>query len=295
MADQLVKGTAKGVPLLLVGLSCSGLAAEAARIHGCRPTAAAALGRALGGALLLSAMLKEGQRVILRVAGDGPLGGIVAEADAAGSARGYVKRPEVDRYRPDGRIDVGGAVGEGLLHVVRDLGLRQRYQGSVPLQTGEIALDLAHYLNVSEQIPSAVALGVFVEPDGSVGAAGGYMVQALPGADDLVIEFLEHRLAEAKPATTMLLDGMTPEEMLREAVGVRFDILERREPVLRCPCSRARVLDALAALPAADRDEMVARGEPVVVTCEFCRTVYEIPPAELLPGDPPAGLPGEPG
>lgn len=283
VADQMIKGTARGAPLLLVGLSCAALASEAARIHGCRPTAAAALGRALGGALLLSAMLKGGQRVILQVAGDGPLGGIVAEADAGGHCRGYVKGPETDLFLPDGKLDVGGAVGEGLLHVIRDLGIRQRYQGSVPIQSGEIALDLAHYLHVSEQIPSAVALGLFVEPDGAVGAAGGYMLQALPGADDLMLEFLEHRLAETPPVTSMLLEGMTPEEMLKEAVGIPFDILERKEPRLACPCSRERVLGALAALPMADREELAGKGEPVSVTCEFCRTAYEVAPSELLP------------
>jgi molecular chaperone Hsp33 len=281
MADHLIKGTAKGAPLLVVALSCPALAAEAARIHGCRPTAAVALGRSLGGALLLSAMLKEGQRVILQVAGDGPLGGIVAEADAFGHARGYVKHPEVDLFLPDGKLDVGGAVGAGFLHVVRDLGVRQNYRGSVPLQSGEIAADLAHYLHVSEQVPSAVALGVFVEKDGAVDVAGGYMLQALPGADDLMLEFLEHRIAETKPVTAMLRDGMTPEEMLKEAIGIPFDVLERKEPRLACPCSRERVLNALAALPLADRDELADKGEPIVVTCEFCRTVYEITPETI--------------
>jgi molecular chaperone Hsp33 len=281
VADELIKGTARGAPLLVVGLSCPALAGEAARVHGCRPTAAAALGRALGGALLLSATLKEEQRVILQLSGDGPLGGLVAEGDAAGRARGYVKNPDVDLFLPDGKLDVGGAVGEGFLNVVRDLGLRQRYQGSVPLQTGEIAADLAHYLHASEQIPSAVALGVFVEKDGSVGAAGGYLVQALPGADEMLLEFLEQRLAEARPVSTMLLDGMTAAEMLKDAIGVPFDVLERKEPRLACPCSRDRVLGALAALPMADRDELAEKGEPVVVTCEFCRTVYEISPGTI--------------
>jgi molecular chaperone Hsp33 len=283
--DELIKGTAKGAPLLVVGVSCPALAAGAAHIHACRPTAAVALGRALGGALMLSAMLKEGQRIILQVAGDGPLGGIVAEADAAGCARGYVKQPGVDLFLPDGKLDVGGAVGAGFLHVVRDLGVRQNYRGSVPLQSGEIADDLAHYLHVSEQIPSAVALGVFVEPDGNVSAAGGYMLQVLPGANDLMLEFLEHRIAETKPVTSMLRDGMTPEEMLREAIGIPFDILERKEPRLSCPCSRVRVLNALAALPLADREELAGKGEPVRVTCEFCRTTYEIPPSSLAIGN----------
>ncbi|HEY3489135.1 MAG TPA: Hsp33 family molecular chaperone HslO [Candidatus Deferrimicrobiaceae bacterium] len=281
MGDQLIKGTAKGAPLLVVGVSCTAAVAEAARIHDCHPTAAVALGRALGGALLFSAMLKEGQRVILQVAGDGPLGGIVAEGDAAGRTRGYVKQPHADLYLPDGRIDVGGAVGKGILSVVRDLGVRQNYRGSVPMQTGELAEDLAHYLHVSEQIPSAVALGVFIDPDGSVGAAGGYMLQALPGADDLMLEFLEHRITETKPVTAMLRDGMTPEEMLKEAIGIPFDILERKEPRYFCPCSRERVLNALAALPMADREELSEKGEPVVVTCEFCRTVYEITPEAI--------------
>lgn len=291
MADQLIKGTAKGAPLLVVSLSCPALAAEAARIHGCRPTAAVALGRSLGGALLLSAMLKEGQRVILQVAGDGPLGGIVAEADAVGRARGYVKHPEVDLYLPDGKIDVGGAVGAGFLHVVRDLGVRQNYRGSVPLQSGEIAADLAHYLHVSEQVPSAVALGVFIDKGGIVGEAGGYMLQALPGADDLMLEFLEHRIAETKPVTAMLRDGMSPEEMLKEAIGIPFDILERKEPKLSCPCSRERVLNALAALPLADRDELAEKGEPIVVTCEFCRTTYEITPEAIRDLEPSPAAP----
>jgi molecular chaperone Hsp33 len=279
--DQLIKGTAKGAPLLLVAVSCTDVAAEAARVHEAGPTATVALGRALGGALLLSAMLKEGQRVILRIAGDGPLGGIMAEADALGRARGYMKNPGAELFLPDGRVDVGGAVGSGLIEVVRDLGMRQTYRGSVPIRSGEIAEDLAHYLHASEQIPSAVALGVFLESGGVAGAAGGYMLQSLPGADDLMLEFIEHRLAESKPVTTMLRDGMSPEEMLKEVVGIPFDILERKTPRFGCPCSRERVLDALTALPAADRAELAGRGEAVAVTCEFCRKRYEIDPSEL--------------
>jgi molecular chaperone Hsp33 len=175
--DLLLKGMVKNEPLLVVGLVNTETVEKARIIHDTYPTATAALGRVISGSLLLSSILKEGQKVIFQVIGDGPLRGIVAEADWLCRVRGYVKRPHIHLGLKDGKLDVGRGIGKGFLNVIKDLGLREYYRGTVPLQTGEIATDLAYYFNSSEQIPAAVSLGVYVDTDNSVKASGGFMIQ----------------------------------------------------------------------------------------------------------------------
>jgi len=280
--DGLQKGIAKDEPLLVVGLVDTEAVETAKSVHDTYPTASAALGRVMSGALLLSSLLKTGQKVILQAAGDGPLHGIVAEADSAGRVRGYVKRPHVHLGLKDGKLDVGRAVGKGYLNVIKDLGLKEYYRGIVPLQTGEIAMDLAYYLNASEQIPAAVSLGVYVDTDNSVKASGGYLVHPMPGASEDAIERLEKRLKKIRPVSSMILDGMGPREIMEEAAGLPIDVRERKEVSFHCPCSRNRVLDAIAALGKAEIGELVGKSESAKVECHFCRKEYAVSRAELF-------------
>ena len=280
--DVLMKGITQGEPLLVVGLVDTAAVEKAKSVHDTYPTASAALGRVISGALLLSALLKDGQKVMLQVAGDGPLHGVLAEADSAGRVRGYVKRPHVHLGVKDGKLDVGRAIGAGYLNVIKDLGIREYYRGTVPLQTGEIAADLAYYLNASEQLPAAVSLGVYVDADNSVKASGGFLVHPLPGASEDAIGHLENRLKGIRPVSAMILDGMGPREIMEEAAGLPIDIRERKEVSFHCPCSKDRVLDAIAALGRAEIDELIKKGEPAKVECHFCRTEYVVSQVELF-------------
>jgi molecular chaperone Hsp33 len=257
----------KGMDLLLKGIA----------------TATAALGRALSGAILLSSLLKqEGQRVILQVIGDGPLKQIVAEADWLSRVRGYVKRPHIHLGLKNGKLDIGRAVGKGFLYVTKDLGIREPYLGSVPLQTGEIAQDLAYYFVVSEQTPAAVSLGVYVDVDNTVKASGGFMVHALPGVSDETIEYLEKRLKGIRPVSEMILGGLGPGEIIEEAVGRPIEILEKREVIYHCPCNKDRVMDAIVALGKKDLKNLAGKGETVYIQCRFCMTKYTVSQDELL-------------
>ncbi|HZD54909.1 MAG TPA: Hsp33 family molecular chaperone HslO [Candidatus Aquicultoraceae bacterium] len=279
--DALWKGITRDEPVLVAALVDTNAVGEARSLHGTCPTATAALGRVLSGALLLSSLLKHGQKVLLQVSGTGPLQSVVAEADWAGNVRGYAKRTRIDRPLRDGKPDVGGAIGEGFLNVIKDLGVREYYRGCVPLQTGEIARDLAYYLNASEQIPAAVSLGGYVDGDDSVRASGGFLIHPLPGTSEEAIAYLERRLAGVRPVSEMVLAGMGPGEIMEEAVGAPVDVRDRKSVSYHCPCTRERVLDSLAALGRREIEDMVRKGETVDVDCRFCRASYEVPVPEL--------------
>ncbi|MFN3285586.1 MAG: Hsp33 family molecular chaperone HslO [bacterium] len=251
------------------------LVEEARRRHGAAPTAAAALGRALTASSLLSATLEGQQKVTLRILGDGPLGGIVTDTTASGDVRGYVQNPAVHLPLSGRRkLDVGAAVGRGTLHVTKDLGLRWPYHGSAPLVSGEIAEDLAYYLAQSEQVPSAVSLGVLVEPDGRVSAAGGFIVQVMPGADPEARDYLEAHVRALPPVTQLVQQGASSADLARAALGrLGAQILEERPVRYRCTCSRERVEGVLALLGAEEVESLLAQGR-AEVRCRFCGEVY---------------------
>lgn len=251
------------------------LVEEARRRHGAAPTAAAALGRALTASSLLSATLEGQQKVTLRILGDGPLGGIVTDTTASGDVRGYVQNPDVHLPLSSRRkLDVGAAVGRGTLHVTKDLGLRWPYHGSAPLVSGEIAEDLAHYLARSEQVPSVVSLGVLVEPDGRVSAAGGFMVQVMPGADPEALATLEAHVRSLPPVTQLVRQGLSSADLVRVALGpLGAEILEERPVRYRCACSRERVEGVLMLLGAEEVESLLAEGR-AEVRCRFCGEVY---------------------
>lgn len=249
---------------------------QARRRHGTAPTATAALGRTLTAAGLLGVALKAGQTVLVRILGDGPLGGVLAMSDAVGMVRGYVANPDVHLpLTASGKLDVGGAVGRGTLHVTLDLGLRVPYHGSVPLVSGEIAEDLASYLVISHQIPSVVALGVLVSPTDRVIAAGGLIVQVMPGADARTVSYLEQRAGVLPAVTSMISTGRTPEEMVEAVLGeMPNQVVERGAVRFRCRCSRRKVQQVLISLGAPDLREILAEQGQVEVRCNFCGARY---------------------
>lgn len=259
------------------------LVGEAARRHATTPTASAALGRALMGATLLAAAAKGDETVQLSFRGDGPLGSITAIADGRGRARGFVGNPGVELPARGNKLDVGGAVGRGLLAVVRHQpGWREPYRGLVPLVSGEIAEDIARYLQDSEQIASAVALGVLVGRDGGVEAAGGFLVQALPGASASALAELERNVRELPSPTEMLTAGMRGDDILERLVGsLASGPRERSRPAFACSCDRGRVQRAVLLLGRAEVREIAAKGETVEVRCEFCAEHYSLAADEV--------------
>jgi molecular chaperone Hsp33 len=269
----------------VIGLACvtTGLVDEARHLHGTSRTASAALGRALTGGLLMGALLKRGQRVGLKFEGSGPLKKIMVEADHAGTVRGFVGVPGVEVPLNDEKLNVSGALGsEGSLTVIKDLGLKEPYRGIVKLLTGEIAEDIAYYFSESEQIPSAVGLGVFVKPDGKVSAAGGFLIQSLPPSEEQTVEHLVENIRRMPFVTDLLRGGKTPEDILAMIFsGIPYHVLGRRDLSLRCTCSRERIERVLISLGSEELQRIIAERGETDVTCEFCRSNYHFTRKEL--------------
>lgn len=282
---KLVRCITSDGAVAATALDARDIVAEAERIHKTSAVTTAALGRLLTAASLMGIQLKGASHSLtLRVDGGGPAGLLLAVSDSAGNVRGSVTNPVVELpLNAKGKLDVGGAVGRnGILHVLKDLGLKEPYHGSVPLETGEIAEDVTSYYARSEQIPTVCALGVLVNPDLTVRAAGGYLIQLLPAADDAVIDRLEHDIADVPPVTAMLDAGASPFDILRRALGsFELELLDEAAPVYRCDCSRARVERALISLGREELLSMAAEPEPTEVCCQFCDRVYHFAPAEL--------------
>ena len=279
--DQLVRGSAWDGQLRVFAVRSTGLVAELQRRHGAYPTAAAALGRAATAGAMMGAM-QEG-RVTIQIKGDGPLGEIVIDSDDEGHVRGYVTHPDVHLpLKPDGKLDVAGAVGrKGFLYVFRDYGLKEPYRGSVPLVSGELGEDFAYYFTVSEQIPSAVGLGVLIGRDGLVEHAGGFVLQAMPGADEKRLEELERTMAEMPQVTAQLSEGVSPEELLRRLVGGNLRVEPAPPPVFRCRCSRERVERTLMALGADELASILKEEGRAETHCAFCNETYAFDRADL--------------
>ena len=281
--DYLVRVMSEGKNV--IGLACvtTGLVEQARRIHGTSRTASAALGRALTGGLLMGALLKRGQRVALKFEGNGPLKRILVEADPEGTVRGLVSFPQAEVPLRDEKLNVSGALGsQGLLTVIKDLGLKEPYQGVVNLLTGEIAEDIAYYYAESEQIPSALGLGVFVNLDGRVSAAGGFLVQSLPPSEEKVVDLLIENIRKIPSVTDLLRQGKRPEDILTEVfTGVSHYPLGRRELSYQCPCSRRRIEKVLISLGAEELQKLIDEQGQAEVTCEFCRSKYDFTKGEL--------------
>ncbi len=282
---EIIRAVTKDGAAKISVITARDIVERAREIHDLRPVGTAALGRTLCGASLLGEMLKEDEATLtIRVRGSGPIGSIVAVSDSAGNVRGYVQNPGVDlpvRER-DGKLDVSGAVGaEGTLTVSRDLGLREPYVGSTALVSGEIAEDLAAYLTESDQLGSACGLGVLVDTDHSVKAAGGFIVQLMPFAPDETVAALEENIFLMDQLTT-ILDEDGPEAVAAQVMkGLEPHITERVNVVYECKCSRARVIEAVRSLSKEDLEELRADGKEVEVRCQFCDAVYTFSPEEV--------------
>jgi molecular chaperone Hsp33 len=283
--DKIIRATAAEGSIKMAVITARDTVERAREIHGCSPTASAALGRTLCAASLLGESMKEeNSSLTIRINGGGPIGSVVAVSDCEGFVRGYVENPGVHLpLRADGKLNVGGAVGhDGTLTVSRDIGLKEPYIGSTALVSGEIAEDLTSYLLSSEQVPSACALGVLVDTDRSIKAAGGFLVQLMPGADEKLIDQLEENIFLMDQLTTVLDEDGTDAVFAQVLKGMEYHIVAEAPVGYRCPCSRDRVEEALATLEESDLNEMIDSGETIRVSCEFCGTDYAFSPEELL-------------
>ena len=283
MADRLVRFLSHVDMVKITCVETTALVEEARRIHGLNPTPTAALGRTLTMGAMMGANLKEEDgKITIQVLGKGPLGKILVVANQRAEVKGCVDNPMAEAPLNNvGKLNVSAIVGEGQLNVIKDIGLKEPYVGNVPLQTGEIAEDFAYYYAVSEQIPTAVALGVLVNQDGSVKKAGGYILQALPDTPDEILRLIENRIAESKSMTQMLEEGMSLEEI---ATYISDDlntyVVDEIHPIYQCDCSRERMANAIFCLRKEDIAEL-AEDDTTEICCHFCNQKYRFSKEEI--------------
>ncbi|ETA80264.1 Hsp33 family molecular chaperone HslO [Youngiibacter fragilis] len=276
--DILIKAMAQNGDVRIIAAETTGMVSEAARIHGTSPTATAAFGRMLTAGSIMGSMLKNREdSITIQIDGGGPAKGILVTGRTNGLVKGYIVNPEADLpLNQKGKLDVGGLVGrEGNLTVIMDQGLREPYVSSVPLYTGEIAEDLAYYYTTSEQLPSAVSLGVLVDTDGSVKKAGGFMIQMMPGANEHIADIIMYRLEEIPSLTAMLSEGKSIKDIISyifEDMGL--EIHEEKVPALYCDCSRASVEKALISIGTEELRKICDDGKDEELVCHFCNTTY---------------------
>lgn len=285
LSDQIIRAITTDGAVMAAAISARDLVEQARQIHRTLPVATAALGRSLMAASLMGNQLKgEQDTVSLQFKGGGPLGAITCVADSSGNVRGYVDHPHIDLMEKfPGKLDVGWAVGtDGTLTVIKDLGLKEPYIGSVPLVSGEIAEDVTSYFAISEQFPTACALGVLIDRDQSVSAAGGYLIQLLPGADEGTIDRVEAGVKAFGSVTPHLQSGMTAEEMLNTILSAfQVEMLDRAPVAYRCTCTRERYAAALLSLGREDLEELSAQPEGIEMQCHFCGKKYKFTDNEL--------------
>lgn len=284
MMDYLVKALAFDGTIRAYGARTTETIAEVQRRHAMWPTATAALGRSMTAAVMMGAMSKGEDKLTIKIDGNGPIGSMIIDANAHGEVRGYASNPQTHfDLNEKGKLDVRRAVGtDGLLSVVKDLGLRDFFTGQVPIVSGEIAEDFTEYFVVSEQVPSAVGLGVLVNPDNTVKAAGGFIIQVMPGATDETIGKLEERIANVEPISTLIDRGLTPEEIIGEVLGAEnVEILNRMDVSFACNCSKERFGNAIIGLGAQEIQEMIDEDGKAEAHCHFCMETYVYPKEEL--------------
>lgn len=284
MTDYIVRATAAANQIRAFAITSREMVETAREAHNTSPVVTAALGRLLSAGAMMGTMMKgEKDLLTLQINGSGPLKGMTVTADARGFVKGYPQVAQVDLpANAQGKLDVGGAVGIGILTVIKDMGLKEPYVGQTALQTGEIAEDLTYYFATSEQVPSAVGLGVLMTKENTVKQAGGFIIQLMPDTSEEVIAKLEEKISEIKSVTEMLEDGMTPENILEELLGdLGVEITDKLETGFRCDCSKERIAKALATISKKDLDDMIADNEPIEVKCHFCNKNYKFEVEEL--------------
>ena len=282
--DRILRATAGDGFIKMSAVTARDTVQRAKEIHGCTPTTAAALGRTLCGASILGNLLKEENgSLTIRINGSGPAGSVIAVADSQGNVRGYVAEPAVSLpLRPDGKLDVGGAVGKnGMITVSRDIGLKEPYIGSTELVSGEIAEDLTAYMLESEQIPAACGLGVLVDTDLSIRSAGGFIVQLMPGAPEEYIDVLEENIFLMDQLTTILAEDGLEEVFAQVLKGLEYHLVGEDKVCYKCYCDRKRVAEAVLSVGEAELRDMISEGKTVDVSCQFCDAVYSFSPDDL--------------
>lgn len=283
MSDYLIKAINQDKKLRLLTITAKNLVGEAQKRHDTWISSSAVLGRTMVASLLLAgAELTDNEELTVRLLGNGPVGPTIVTAKADLTVRGYVMNPHIALPpKKNGHIDVAKAVGHGFLEVTKDLGLKQPYTGQVPIVSGEIAEDFAYYLTKSEQIPSAVGLSVFVNPNNTIGEASGFMLEALPGASDELITQTIKRIKALPALSTAFLAGMTPEKLAAQILGSGWKLLEKDPVAFKCNCSKERYAEMLETLKTSDLEAMINEDHGAELTCSFCGNKYHYSEAEL--------------
>ena len=285
MSDYIVRATAADDAIRAFAITSKEMVEEAKNHHNTSPVVTAALGRMLSAAAMMGVMMKgEDDMLTLQIQGSGPMKGITVTADAKGNVKGFPNVADVMLPpNKDGKLDVGGAIDLGILRVIKDMGLKEPYVGTVPLQTGEIAEDLTYYFATSEQVPSSVGLGVLMNKDNTVAQAGGFIIQLMPFTSDEVIDKLESNIKDLPSVTAMLSEGKTPEEILQTVLdGFEITIHDTIETGFHCDCSAERVERSLCSLGEKDVKDIIAEGKPIEVKCQFCNKAYNYTVEELV-------------
>ena len=283
MNDSIIRATAAGAQIRAFAAVTTNLVEEARQRHNTSPVATAALGRLMTGAVMMGSMMKNPEDILtVQIKCSGPIGGLTVTADSQGGVKGYAYNPDVMLPPKNGKLDVGGALGQGVLTVIRDMGMKEPYSGQTILQTGEIAEDLTYYFATSEQIPSSVGLGVLMEGDNTVRCAGGFIVQVMPFVEDKVLDKLEENIGKIRPVTVMLDNGHTPEEMLREVLeGLDVEITDTLPAGFTCNCSKQRIEKAIISIGKKEIQSLIDEGKDIEVKCHFCNTAYSYSVDEL--------------
>lgn len=281
--DYLIKAIAYDGKVRAYAARTTDMVNEAQRRHDTWPTASAAIGRTMTASLMLGAMLKGEDKLTVKIEGGGPIGAIVADANAKGEVRAYVSNPHVHfDLNEQGKLDVKRAVGtDGTLSVVKDLGLRDYFTGQVEIVSGELGDDFTYYLVSSEQVPSSVGVGVLVNPDNTILAAGGFIIQLLPGTDEETISTIEKQLSQIEPISKLIQKGLTPEEILEEVLGQKPDVLETMPVKFHCSCSKDRFETAILGLGKKEIQDMIEEDGKAEAVCHFCNEKYLFTKEEL--------------
>lgn len=281
MKDYLVKGYAFGGTVRVYTARTTNLVGEAQQRHDLWPTSTAALGRLLTASVIMGAMYKGDQELTIRVESDGPIGGMVATTNTLGEVRGYVGNNHVFLQYNSGKLNVGQSVGNGFIHVTKDLKVRDMFTSSAAIQTGEIAEDFAYYFTASEQIPSAVGLGVLVEEDNTVKAAGGFILQIMPGCKEETLTKIESILGKMPPVSEMVDEGKTPEEMLDIITEGDFQLLEELDLSYKCNCYKEKFEEGLLSLGKDELETIKKEDHKIEISCQFCAEQYNFNEDEI--------------
>ncbi|SFF03803.1 Hsp33 family molecular chaperone HslO [Alteribacillus iranensis] len=283
MSDYLVKALAYEDKVRAYAVQTTNMIDEAVHRHQAWPTAAAALGRAMTAGSMMGSMLKGDDKLTIKIEGGGPMGPIIVDTNSSGNTRGYAHNMQVHfDLNQHGKLDVARAVGtNGALSVVKDLGLKEHFTGSVPIISGELGEDFTYYFVTSEQVPSSVGLGVLVNPDNTIKAAGGFIIQLLPGADDELVNQLENQIENMPPVSKLIEKGKTPEEMLQVIFGEEIKFIDKFPVAFSCHCSEERISNALISLGSEELQDMIVEDGGAETQCHFCNEIYQFNAEDL--------------